>query len=40
LTRIRAKELVSNYVDHYNHRRRQKQTKELAPMVFRKLALQ
>jgi transposase InsO family protein len=40
LTRIRAKELVSTYVDYYNLHRRQKQIDELAPMVFRQLVLQ
>jgi putative transposase len=40
ITRYRAKELVSNYISHYNHHRRQKKIKELAPMVFRQLALQ
>ncbi|MBV1710218.1 MAG: IS3 family transposase, partial [Erysipelothrix sp.] len=32
--------LGSNYISHYNHHRRQKKIKELAPMVFRQLALQ
>jgi putative transposase len=40
LTRLGSRTLVSDYVDYYNHRRRQEQLKELAPNQFRLLALQ